>query len=268
VAISRRDNDPDRAGGLPVGRAAAGRKGGDGRTSRPARRGAWSSALPLIILALVVGLGGGVAIGWFAGHGSREAAPTTTAVTTTTGAASTTADGTGAYGVVTVSGPALPTFTSGQADAALGLAVPRIDGVDFEGRPQAISANGKGKLIVALAHWCPYCQQELPILSEWYASADLPDDIEVFLLSVFASPERGNFPPGPWLTGEAWGGPILADDPAGSMANALGIASVPHNLLVAPDGTVAARITGGLSVEQLDGAIDYLAAWEPPTTTP
>lgn len=268
MAGPSRRNDPDRAGGLPVGRTAAQRQGAAGRGDGPARAGAWSSAFPLIILALVVGLGGGVAIGWFIGHGAQEAAPVTTMVTTTSEGTNPTTDTAGAYGVVTVSGTALSTFTSGQTDTALGLAVPRIEGVDFEGRPQVISANGKGKLIVALAHWCPYCQQELPVLSDWYASADLPGDIEVFVLSVFASPERSNFPPGPWLAQEAWTGPVLADDTSGSLATALGIASVPYNLLVAPDGTVAARITGGLSVEQLDDAIDYLLTWEPPTSIP
>jgi len=268
VAGSQRRSDRDRAGGLSVGRTAAQRKGGAGRGGRSTRAGIWSSALPLIILALVVGLGGGVAIGWFIGHGGQEAAPATTMVTTTSEGTNTTVDTAGAYGLVTVSGTALSTFTSGQTDTAVGLTVPRIEGVDFEGRPQVISANGKGKLIVALAHWCPYCQQELPVLGQWYASADLPDNIEVFVLSVFPSPERGNFPPGPWLAGEGWSGPVLADDASGSLAAALGIASVPYNLLVAPDGTVAARITGGLNVEQLNGAIDYLVSWEPPTTSP
>lgn len=262
---SRRTDDPDRFGGKPVGRLATERAG---RSSPPARR-AWPGALPLIILALVVGLGGGVAIGWFVGQAGQEASAATNGPTTTTAATTTTTAGTaGAYGVVTFSGTALPAFTSGQTDTGLGLAVPQVSGTDFAGNPQVISANGKGKLIVALAHWCPYCQQELPVLVDWYDSTDLPDEVEVFLLTVFTTPERSNFPPEPWLTGAAWSGPVLVDDAAGSLAYALGITSVPYNLIVAPDGTVAARVTGGLSAEQLNGAIDYLADWEPSTTTP
>lgn len=263
---SRRDDHPDRAGGLPVGRSAS---EGGGRATRPAPRRARPAALPLIILALVAGLGGGVAIGWFIGHGSREAAPTTTAAApTTSGETATTVDIAGAYGVVMVSGTGLPALASGETDAAVGLAIPHIEGVGFDGRAHVIGANGKGKLIVALAHWCPYCQQELPILSEWYASADIPDGVEVFLLTVFTSPDRTNFPPGPWLAAEEWTGPVLADDATGSLASALGIVSVPYNLLVSPDGTVAARVTGGLTTEQLDGAIEYLATGESSTTTP
>jgi len=261
-----------------VGRLAGERSGkGQGPTG-PARRSAWSSALPLIILALVVGLGGGVAIGWFVGHGSQEAAPTTSATTTTapddgtatttTRSTETTADAGNAYGVVTVSGSTLPLFQQGSLDTAVGLAIPEIRGADFAGNEYTISANGHPKLIVALAHWCPYCQEALPVYSEWYASAQLPDGLEVFMLTVFTTPDRGNYPPGPWLAEEAWSGPLLADDAAGTMANALGIASVPYNLLVAPDGTVVTRATGGLSAEQLDSAVEHLVGLSTTTTAP
>jgi cytochrome c biogenesis protein CcmG/thiol:disulfide interchange protein DsbE len=258
----------DRSGGKPVGRLATARtaKGaGPGGSRRP---GASSSALPLIILALVAGLGIGVAIGWFAGHSTQEAAPTT-AATTTTGGTDTTADPGTAYGVVTVSGDALPVFESGSPDTGIGLPIPEISGVDFAGDPQVIAADGRAKLIVGLAHWCPYCRQELPVLSEWYASADLPADVEVFLVTVFTASDRDNYPPGPWLAEEGWSGPVLADDQTGSIAAALGIASVPYNLFVAPDGTVVARTTGGRSADQLNADIEYLASLSAEgTTTP
>jgi len=262
-----------------VGRLAGERSGQGEGPSRPARRDARSSALPLIILALVAGLGGGVAIGWFVGHGSQEAAPTTSAAattlpdggtaTTTTQATETTVDAGGAYGVVTVSGNTLPLFQQGSLDTAVGLAIPEIKGADFAGNEYTISANGNPKLIVALAHWCPYCREELPVLSDWLASTDLPElGVEVYLLTVFTTPDRDNYPPGPWVAEEAWSGPLLADDAAGTMANALGIASVPYNLLVAADGTVVTRATGGLSAEQLDSAVEYLVGLSTTTTTP
>lgn len=260
----------DGRGGKPVGRLAGERSGKGGRPAGPARRGAWSSALPLIILALVVGLGGGVAIGWFIGHDAGEAAPTTTAAaTTTTGGTDTTADPAVGYGEITVAGDPLPMYQNGSPDAAVGVAIPEVTGTDFAGNTHTIALNDRPKLIVAVAHWCPYCQQAMPVYSEWFASA-VPAElgVEVYLLTVFTTPDRGNYPPGPWLDAEDWSGPILADDPVGSMANAFGIASVPYNLLVAPDGTVVSRSTGGLTTEQLDAAVEHLAGLSATTTTP
>lgn len=249
----------DGRGGKPVGRAAAAGVRRGGSPAGSSKRGARPSALPLIILALVAGLGGGVAIGWFIGHGSQEAAtPTATAATSTTGGTSTTADAGAAYGVVTVSGEPLPRFDNASTDTAIGLTIPEISGEDFAGHPYTISPNGTAKLIVALAHWCPYCQQELPVLTGWHASADLPAGVEVFLLTVFTTPERGNYPPGPWIAASGWSGPVLVDDQAGSIAYALGIASVPYNLFVAPDGTVVGRATGGRTAAQLDADIRQL----------
>lgn len=280
----RGHNDRDDIGGMPVGRLAVDRAGAAGSPPGPSRRRASSSALPIIVLALVAGLAIGLAIGLLIAKGTQEAAPTTASTATTTtlpsdgtaGTTSTTSGGADtttetlpgpAYGVVAVSGAALPVLQSGAADTALGLPIPEIDGVDFAGNAQAITANGKGKLIVALAHWCPYCNQELPVLQEWYATADLPADIEVFLLNVFTDPTRDNFPPSTWLAQASWSAPVVADDEEGSLAAALGIASVPYNLLVAPEGTVAARVTGGLTAEQLDSAVEYLVGLSETTTT-
>jgi len=274
------DQEPDGAGGMPVGRLAADGAGAGGGPARPPRGRTISPALPLIILALVAGLGIGLAIGLLVNRGGTQEAATTSsaaastlppdgtaATSTTSGGTATTVDTTGAYGVVTVSGAALPVLQQGVQDTALGLAVPEISGVDFDGNAQVITANGRGKLIVALAHWCPYCNQELPVLRDWYDGADLPPEVEVILLNVFTNPARDNFPPRTWLAQFSWSGPVLADDAQGSLATALGIASVPHNLLVSPDGTVAARVTGGLTAEQLDSAVEFLAGLSATTTT-
>lgn len=273
----RMGNDGEDSGGMPVGRLASSRAGGAGSPGRPTGTRGLSSALPLIVLALVAGLGIGLAIGLLINQGDApEAATTTTPAESSTtvapdGSSTTTSEGTDAapaYGVVTVSGTALPPFEQGVEDAALGQAVPEVNGEDFEGNPQAITANGSGKLIVALAHWCPYCNQELPVLRDWYDTTELPAGVEVILLNVFTDPTRDNYPPSTWLEEASWSGPLIVDDVSGSLASALGIQSVPYNLLVTPEGTVAGRITGGLTVEQLNSAIEYLAGLTTTTTTP
>ena len=57
------------------------------------------------------------------------------------------------YGDVTISGEGLPTLPDTAADGAVGMAFPEITGVDFDGNPVAISADGRPKLILNLAHW-------------------------------------------------------------------------------------------------------------------
>jgi cytochrome c biogenesis protein CcmG/thiol:disulfide interchange protein DsbE len=274
MSDSRIGNDGADTGGLPVGRLASERAGATGSPAPRARQGLFSAALPMIILALVTGLALGLAIGLLINRGNtQEPATTTTAPGASTtlapdGTSTTSGGAAPAYGVVTVSGTALPVLQQGVEDTAVGLAVPEINGADFDGNARAINANGNGKLIVALAHWCPYCNQELPVLGDWYSAADLPANVEVILLNVFTDPTRDNFPPSTWLAQSSWSGPVIADDAAGSLASALGIASVPYNLLVTPEGTVTGRITGGLSVEQLDSAVEYLAGLSTTTTTP
>ena len=162
----------------------------------PSRLPSW--VVPTIVLTLVAGLGIGLAVGMLiGGDGSGQAATTTTAAgtTTTTAIAWEPAD---AYGApVTVTGePPCPVLDPdrGAEDTAIGLALPEISGTDYDGNALAITADGRAKLIVALAHWCPYCNAEMPILQEWYA-AGVPEGVEVFALSVYADPSRANFPP-------------------------------------------------------------------------
>ena len=57
------------------------------------------------------------------------------------------------YGDVSISGQGLPTLPESSADGAVGLEFPEVTGVDFDGSPVSISADGRPKLILNLAHW-------------------------------------------------------------------------------------------------------------------
>ena len=46
-------------------------------------------------------------------------------------------------------------------DTELGSTAPTVVGYDFMGQRVTIEDNGKPKLIVFLAHWCPHCQREV-----------------------------------------------------------------------------------------------------------
>jgi thiol-disulfide isomerase/thioredoxin len=241
--------------GLPVGFSASPRAAGP-------RLPSW--VVPMIVLALVAGLGVGLAVGMLIGGGddSGQATPTTGQSITTAGPTTTAAwEPADAYGAaVSVTGNALPVFDSDTADTAVGLAMPRIAGTDFAGNPLAVdTADGRAKLIVGLAHWCPYCNNEVPILSDWYA-AGLPDGVDVIALHVYADPAKPHFPPAAWIEETAFTLPLIADDESRTLVRTLGIPAVPFWLLVSADGTVMERGTGQVEADVLDGIVEALAA--------
>jgi len=240
--------------GLPVGSAAPSRAGGPPLPS-------W--VIPMIVLALVAGLGVGLAVGMLIGgtDDSGQAATTTSAATPTSAVTTTAAwEPSDAYGAaVTVGGNALPPYNSEAADAAVGLPMPQLAGTDFAGNPLVVEADGRAKLIVALAHWCPYCNNEVPILNDWYA-AGIPDGVDVIALHVFSDPTRPHFPPAAWVEETQFSLPLIADDESRTLVRTLGIPAVPFWLLVSADGTVMERATGQVGADVLDGIVEALAA--------
>ncbi|MGA1697698.1 MAG: hypothetical protein ACO4AZ_02340, partial [Ilumatobacteraceae bacterium] len=66
---------------------------------------------------------------------------------------------------VVVVGDPLPKFADG-ADGALGATAPVLEGFGFLGN-QVTTTPGTPMLLVFLAHWCPFCQKEVPILVNW-----------------------------------------------------------------------------------------------------
>src|SRR5438067_7192386 len=61
---------------------------------------------------------------------------------------------------VTVAGAALADYTKGKSpDPAAGQSIPEVRGAAFDGTPVKITNDGKGKVIVFVAHWCPHCQR-------------------------------------------------------------------------------------------------------------
>jgi thiol-disulfide isomerase/thioredoxin len=252
--------------GLPVGLNASARPALPSAAA-PAAPRAPSWVVPMILLALVAGLGIGLAVGVLIGGGNDSAQAATT---TTPGAGPTTTvpwETGDAYGAtVTVVGSPLPVLGSAATDAAVGLPLPEITGTDFACNTLTIAADGRAKLIVALAHWCPYCNTEVPILMDWY-SAGVPEGVEVISLSVYSDPTRGNFPPAAWLRQAAWDLPLIADDEGHTLVATLGIPAVPFWLLVNADGTVMQRATGQLDAATLEGIVAALAATVAGATT-
>jgi thiol-disulfide isomerase/thioredoxin len=152
---------------------------------------------------------------------------------------------------VSVSGIALAQLPDSGADPAVGATIPTVSGRDLDGKPITIGPSGSPQVVLIVAHWCPHCQAEVPRLVSWLRTNALPNGATFVTLSTSISAARPNFPPSAWLEREGWTAPVLSDDAASTGLQAFGMGSFPGFVFVNSDGTVAARLTGELPVEQV-----------------
>jgi thiol-disulfide isomerase/thioredoxin len=158
-----------------------------------------------------------------------------------------------------VSGTPLPPMPQTGLDPAIGQPVPSISGTGLEGESIQIGPDGGAQAIVILAHWCPHCQAELPVLSEWLASNQSPPGVRVVALSTGIDAMRPNYPPSAWLEREGWTQPTLVDDAGSTGLAALGMTTFPAFVFVDSDGTVAMRMTGEIGAEDFAAALRAIA---------
>ncbi|HEY3669839.1 MAG TPA: TlpA disulfide reductase family protein [Acidimicrobiia bacterium] len=165
---------------------------------------------------------------------------------------------------VKVSGTPLPDYNAEAAsDPAIGETIPTLDGSSLgDGGPITIgpdTGNGEPQMIVFVAHWCPHCQNEVPLLVG-LAKQGVFDGVQVSAVATSTSDQAPNYPPSAWLKKEKWPFPVLADSKTGTAAKAYGLSAFPYFVLVNPDGTVAGRGTGELPEEQIKANIEALKA--------
>jgi thiol-disulfide isomerase/thioredoxin len=157
-------------------------------------------------------------------------------------------------GAVEVTGDPLPQFESTEGDAALGLEFPTMSGTGLDGEPLTI-AGGQPTLMMFVAHWCPHCQREVPVVQEWVDAGNLPDDVELVTVSTSIDPSRPNYPSSTWLAEEGWTAPTLID-PDDSAAIAAGLSAYPYFVAIDAEGRVVARTSGELTTDQLDQLVE------------
>lgn len=152
---------------------------------------------------------------------------------------------------------ALPEYDAGASpDPAVGTTIPTVTGQDFDGNDLTIAGDdGKAKVIVFVAHWCPHCQREVPRLVEHLDDVPMPDDVELLTVSTSVQPGAENYPPQEWLDEEGWSAPVLADDEASTVAQAFGLSSFPYFVAVDADGKVVERASGELTTDQFDALV-------------
>src|ERR1041385_6942568 len=105
---------------------------------------------------------------------------------------------------VTVSVTPLPQLPQSGDDPAVGQEIPEAKGQSFDGTPVDIRNDGRPKLILFVAHWCPHCQKEVPLLTDYLKSHKLPGGVDLYTVATATSSARPNYPPSGWLSKVGW----------------------------------------------------------------
>ena len=161
------------------------------------------------------------------------------------------------YGVVSIEGDPLPPLGDGE-DAAVGQVAPTVR--SERGDREATltpGEDGRPTMVVFLAHWCPHCQAEVPLLVDMAGDGAF-DDVRTVAVLTGTTDTRPNFPPDEWLDREGWTGDRLHDDEASTAGAAYGLTGFPMLVFLDEDGRVTQRYSGQQPREAIQAAIDDL----------
>ncbi len=224
--------------------------GGDDKTKLYVGIGAAVSVIVLGFVAVLLSGGGGSGNNaskkgtgaYAAAHAEREQAP------------------------ITVTGTPLPDYPQSQTvlvpadqDPAVGQTPPKLEGVSFDGSKVTIDpADGRAKVIIFLAHWCPHCQAEVPRLQTWISAGNQPKDVDIYAVSTAVSSERVNYPPSKWIAREDFAPPVLLDGADSPASKAFALPGFPYFVALNADGTVAQRGSGEVPIEQFEQVVKAL----------
>ena len=162
------------------------------------------------------------------------------------------------FSEVAVTGDALPAFDSAaNPDPAVGMTAPTLTGKSFTGNVVTTESTGTPTLTIFLAHWCPHCQREVPLLVEWEKSGKVPAGIDIVAVATGTDSANPNYPPSEWLAREnfpaTW--PVMADSADKVGGDAFGLAGYPYFVLVGGDGKVLWRASGEVPMDELTATI-------------
>ena len=205
----------------------------------PPSQGSRFPVVPLAIGAVIVVLAVGLAIA-LAGESADDDGP---------------ASDLGVFGPVAVEGTPLPGFTATEGDPAAGQVAPTLTGVAPDGSPAEVGGAGEPTLIAFLAHWCPHCQAEVPVLVDLAEEGAL-DGVRTVAVLTGTDEAAPNFPPADWLVDEGWAGDVLLDDEGATAASAYGLAGYPFLVVLDGEGQVVARTSGELPGEAVVALVD------------
>ena len=155
----------------------------------------------------------------------------------------------------------LPRYPDSGQDTALGMKLGTVTGAWYpDSQIQSIDpADGIARAWVVWAHWCPYCQKELPIVKSWYEE-NASDNPHLQIVSITtAIDDSASNPLLPYLEAQDFPFPVIIDT-SGSLSAQFGVSAFPFWVFTGPDGTVLGRTAGLLPEEQLAAFFEQLEA--------
>tara|TARA_B100000886_G_scaffold19297_1_gene12414 strand:+ start:503 stop:1129 length:627 start_codon:yes stop_codon:yes gene_type:complete len=162
-------------------------------------------------------------------------------------------------GETTVTGDLLPEFAGDNDDnIALGLAAPVFSAPNENSEIVSLEKNGNAKALLFLAHWCGYCQKEVPVVQGFIDSAGVPPGVDVIAIATSIDRGRENYPPQKWLADEGWSETQIYDLDR-EIGNAYGLSAFPYWVFLDKDLNVVARRTGNLPADMVGALLIQLA---------
>ena len=162
-------------------------------------------------------------------------------------------------GEISVVGDFLPQYAGENDDnVALGLAAPTFSAPDQNSEIFQLEKNGNSKALLFLAHWCPHCQREVPVVQRFIDSNGVPPGIDVIAVATSIDRGRDNYPPQEWLEREGWSESQIYDLDR-EIGEAYGLNAFPYWVFLDKDLNVIARRTGNLPEEMVGALLIQLA---------
>ena len=162
-------------------------------------------------------------------------------------------------GEINVDGESLPSYAGENDDnVALGLAAPTFSAPDQNSEIFNLEKNGNSKALLFLAHWCPHCQREVPVVQRFIDSNGVPPGIDVIAVATSIDRGRDNYPPQEWLERERWSETQIYDLDR-EIGEAYGLNAFPYWVFLDKDLNVIARRTGNLPEDMVGALLVQLA---------
>ena len=169
--------------------------------------------------------------------------------------------GSGQSNAISAAPGSLPLFSSPENDVAVrdGYVLGDLTAVEYYGASQmtVAPADGTSRVWLVWAHWCPYCQQELPELAQWWpANADRFPNTDLVTVTTSMDDARGN-PLTPYLESSQFPFPVLVD-PDLRIATQFGTNAFPFWVVTDGDGKVIFRVAGAIGIDAVEAIFTQL----------
>ena len=131
--------------------------------------------------------------------------------------------------IAAVDGDALVPLPATGTDPALGQEAPVVRGHGLTGKLVTAPVTGKPTVVLFVAHWCPHCQREVPVVQDYVDAGRVPRGTSLVAVATAIDPSRPNYPPSEWLEREGWTSPVRRSTirPSASTATQYGNAGRP-----------------------------------------